>query len=281
MENEKRLLTAVEQTRQQYVESYQRALRLLSYNQKHDAAAMIADETVPALLKYHNAWEEFAEYQRAQLDKEAKKAETDYQTTRRIALLVITLAVSVFLLIGALATRQASMAWRHEVVARRRAEGKLLRSEERIRMAARAANIGSWERNLVTGTNTWSDNTYMLLGLRREITASFEAFINSVHPTIARWCKRDSTRPFSRGGISRRNFAWSGRTAACIGWPPQGVSPLATVAIRRALQVSCWTLISICGPRQICGLKRPFWRRRRIPQSTAFSSWMATTSGFC
>lgn len=181
-EDEKHLLTAVEETRRPYIESYQRAFRLLSYNEKHDAAVVLTDETLPALLKYRGAWNEFAEFQRHQLDAEAQKADTDYHTTRRVALLVITLAVSCFLLIGVLATRQASITWRQEVEARRQVESELHRSEERIRIAVESANIGLWDWNLGSGELAWSDTAKALLGLPPDSATGTQVVMNSIHP---------------------------------------------------------------------------------------------------
>ena len=55
-EKEKQQLSAVEGTRKAYIERYQRALHLLVDGKEHDAAAAVmVNETIPALLKYHAA----------------------------------------------------------------------------------------------------------------------------------------------------------------------------------------------------------------------------------
>ncbi|MFZ0481733.1 MAG: PAS domain S-box protein [Terriglobales bacterium] len=219
-DKETHLLAAVEEAREPYTASYQRAVSLLGDKKKRDAAAVIVNETLPALVKYHGAWNKFAEFQKDQLDLEGKKAKADYYSTRRIAALFITLAVLVFLVIGVLATRQASKSWRQEVVARRHAEGELQRSQERINMAARAASIGFWERNLVTGKNTWSEITYVLLGLPPGSAASFQAFIDSVHPD-----DREMVQERLKAAIQLKgNF----RTEFRVVWPDGSVHWLAS-----------------------------------------------------
>jgi hypothetical protein len=68
-EKEKQLLSAVKKTRQPYVESYLRAIHLLVDEGKHDEAeAVIVKETIPALHKYHAAWDEFVEFQSKEVD---------------------------------------------------------------------------------------------------------------------------------------------------------------------------------------------------------------------
>ncbi|MGA9527851.1 MAG: PAS domain S-box protein [Terriglobales bacterium] len=181
-EKEAHLLDVVENTRQQYITSSMRAVHLFALKDMNGASLVFANETLPAQLKYQAAWIEFAGFQKDQLDMAAKKVRADYYSTRRISSLFITLAVLVFLVIAVLTTHQASRSWQQEVVARRHVEGELQRSQERIHIAARAASIGSWEWNLVTGRNTWSDISYLLLGLRPEDKASLQVFMNSVHP---------------------------------------------------------------------------------------------------
>src|ERR1035441_4889632 len=106
---EKRRLSAVEGMRKPYIDSYLRALHLLVDEGKHDAAvAVLVNETLPALLKYHAAWEEFVDFQKSQLDMAAKQAEVDYAKARRICSLLIMLAVAVALVIAVFATRHTA-----------------------------------------------------------------------------------------------------------------------------------------------------------------------------
>src|SRR5262245_26843759 len=70
--------------------------------------------------------------------------------------------------------------YRSEIV---REQEALKRSEERLRLAQRAARIGAWDWNLVTGESNWSEGIYELLGLPQgDGRASVEDFVGSIHP---------------------------------------------------------------------------------------------------
>ena len=57
------------------------------------------------------------------------------------------------------------------------------RSEERLKEAERIAKIGHWELDLVTNRLYWSDEIYRIFNLNpHEFGATYEAFIDSVHP---------------------------------------------------------------------------------------------------
>jgi diguanylate cyclase (GGDEF)-like protein/PAS domain S-box-containing protein len=105
-ENEKQRLSAVEEMRKPYVDSYLRALHLLVNEGKRDAAvAVMVNETLPALFKYHAALDEFVGFQTVQRDIAAKQAEVDYAKARRLESLLIFLAMAVALAIAVFATR--------------------------------------------------------------------------------------------------------------------------------------------------------------------------------
>jgi diguanylate cyclase (GGDEF)-like protein/PAS domain S-box-containing protein len=107
-EKEKQLLSAVKTTRKPYVESYLRAIHLLVDEGKHDEAeAVMVNETLPALLKYHAAWDEFVDLQKRQLDMAAKQAKVDYSKARRLSSLLSLLAVAVAFGIAVVTTRHA------------------------------------------------------------------------------------------------------------------------------------------------------------------------------
>ncbi|MCC6904742.1 MAG: PAS domain-containing protein, partial [Anaerolineae bacterium] len=56
------------------------------------------------------------------------------------------------------------------------------RSEERLRLALRAARAGAWDLS-VDKVGTWSDDHYLLLGLTPgEVQPSAQAFFNLIHP---------------------------------------------------------------------------------------------------
>ena len=63
-----------------------------------------------------------------------------------------------------------------------RAVAQLQENEERMRLALDAAKIGWWDWNLLTGEMIWSDIIRQLMGFPVGSPASFELFMNSVHP---------------------------------------------------------------------------------------------------
>jgi diguanylate cyclase (GGDEF)-like protein/PAS domain S-box-containing protein len=113
----------VEEARKGYIGTYLRALHLLVDEGKHDAAvAVMVNETLPSLIKYHAAWDEFVDFQKNQLDIAAKQAEVDHAKARRLAALLIVLAVSVAFAIALFSTRETT----REISARIDAETEVL-----------------------------------------------------------------------------------------------------------------------------------------------------------
>jgi len=182
-EDEKQRLLAVEKTRKPYIDSYLRAIHLLVDEGKHDAAvAVMVNEAVPALLKYHAAWDEFVEFQQIQLDVAAKQAGVDYAKARHLGSLLIVLAVSVAFGIAVFTTKQAHILYRQEAGAREGVEGALQRSEERMRIAMKAAKIGFWDLDVIKDEHVWSDTCKALLGVAPDSPANYQSLMNAVHP---------------------------------------------------------------------------------------------------
>ncbi len=56
-------------------------------------------------------------------------------------------------------------------------------SQNRLSRAQEIAHLGSWELDLATGRLSWSDEVYRIVGLEpREFTATYEVFLDAVHP---------------------------------------------------------------------------------------------------
>lgn len=70
-----------------------------------------------------------------------------------------------------------------DITDRKLSETKLIESEERLRRAHEAAQIGDWELDLLSGKVTWSENHYQLFGLSSEDFALSEATkLDLIHP---------------------------------------------------------------------------------------------------
>lgn len=70
-----------------------------------------------------------------------------------------------------------------DITDRKQSETRLIESEERLRRAHEAAQIGDWELDLLTGKVAWSENLYRLVGLSSEGFALSEAArLDLIHP---------------------------------------------------------------------------------------------------
>ena len=182
-EGEKQLLAEVNGTRQSYVKTYLRALHLLVDERKRDAAAAVmVNETLPSLLKYHVDMDQFVEFQKKQLDLAVKQAQTKNIKTHRLAYLLTLLSVAVAFGIAVFTIRHAQKSFRQDAAARESVERELQRSEERMRMAMQAAKIGFWDLDVIKGEHVWSDTCKALLGVPSDSPANFQVLMDAVHP---------------------------------------------------------------------------------------------------
>ena len=70
-----------------------------------------------------------------------------------------------------------------DVAARKAAEEKVARSEERLKEAQEIAHVGHWEYDLVSDTLFWSDEVYRILGFEPgQVVPTFEVFQSLLHP---------------------------------------------------------------------------------------------------
>jgi formate hydrogenlyase transcriptional activator len=75
-----------------------------------------------------------------------------------------------------------------DVTEHKRAERALQESEERLRLAQKAARIGTFDANQVTGEVQWSPEMFELYGLRPdEFAGTSEGFLRMVHPEDLEW----------------------------------------------------------------------------------------------
>ena len=96
---EKLLLQRVRDTRTPYVASYQRNLDLFRQsNNPHVAWQLMIDETFPLLLRYHDAWADFTQFQRQELVRRMNENQVKYSAAQNLATWLIGLGA--FLAIG-------------------------------------------------------------------------------------------------------------------------------------------------------------------------------------
>ncbi|HEX3002199.1 MAG TPA: PAS domain S-box protein, partial [Methanoregula sp.] len=70
-----------------------------------------------------------------------------------------------------------------DITERRQSEANIRESEERLRLAQSGANIGIWDRDLVTGVLTWTPEMAQLYGYEPDMfEKTYEAFRSRVHP---------------------------------------------------------------------------------------------------
>jgi PAS domain S-box-containing protein len=70
-----------------------------------------------------------------------------------------------------------------DVSARKRVEGELAQSEEWLARAQRAARIGTWDWNVITGEAIWSEEAWRLFGHEPfSSPVSYDLWLRSIHP---------------------------------------------------------------------------------------------------
>ena len=70
-----------------------------------------------------------------------------------------------------------------DITERKRAEEKLLRSQQELTEAQRVAKIGSWSFDPVKNEVHWSDELYRIFGIEREgFVHTYETFVDLIHP---------------------------------------------------------------------------------------------------
>jgi PAS domain S-box-containing protein len=89
-----------------------------------------------------------------------------------------------------------------EIAERKRVEAALLETQNRLTDAQTIANIGSWESDLITGAEIWSEETTRHLGFEMgSVTPSFDLFLQQVHPDDRPLVDWSVHQPFQSGGV--------------------------------------------------------------------------------
>ncbi|WP_224245752.1 sensor histidine kinase [Hyalangium gracile] len=90
----------------------------------------------------------------------------------------------------------------------RGANAQLRQSEERLRLAVDAAQLGTWDYNPVTGALRWDERCKAIFGLPSEAEVTYDTFLAGVHPEdrerVDAAVKRATEPPGSRFDIEYR-----------------------------------------------------------------------------
>jgi PAS domain S-box-containing protein len=70
----------------------------------------------------------------------------------------------------------------HDITARKAQEEKLVRSDERFRIAQSGARMGIWDHDIATGVSDWSDGLRTVYGVGPDYPSSSDRFDVLVHP---------------------------------------------------------------------------------------------------
>jgi len=147
-DDETTALAKVGATRKPYIDSYLKALDLLiKKNKPQEARKVLVDVTLPNLLIYHAAWEDFVAYQGRQMDKAGDAVESYYWSARRQVGSLIALALALAALIASYVTRRMTF----EISTRQRAEEELRKAHEglELRVRERTAELEELHRQLL------------------------------------------------------------------------------------------------------------------------------------
>src|SRR5437879_618615 len=100
----------------------------------------------------------------------------------------------------ALATLQALADYCAGAMDRIRIQTQLIQREHQLLEAQRVAHVGSWHWDIDRNSATWSDELYRIFGLKpQQFRASYESFLDRVHPADRSFVKSANTKSLSDG----------------------------------------------------------------------------------
>ena len=100
-DRETTLIQNVADSRSPYVESYQKALKLLLDDKNVEAArTAMTSEALPNLIAYHNTWNAFVDFQGDRMDQAARESHNNYLASRMVMISLILLAASIAVIVA-------------------------------------------------------------------------------------------------------------------------------------------------------------------------------------
>ncbi|MCH8820156.1 MAG: PAS domain-containing protein [Acidobacteria bacterium] len=94
-----------------------------------------------------------------------------------------------------------------DVTERKEAEDALQAHQDSLIAAQKIAHFGSFEHNLKTNENWWSDEYYRILGTsRQECEPTFANFLKYVHPEDVKGIKELNTEVLARTGVFEKEY---------------------------------------------------------------------------
>jgi diguanylate cyclase (GGDEF)-like protein len=128
-QKEMELLARVKQTRALYVESYKNnTCVLLDQNKPDQARAAMVKITLPLLLEYHSAWNDFISFQGKEMETATERSAAEYATTRKLLWILAGLTVLVAVAIAVFTTGHITAETRR----RERAENETRRLNQEL-----------------------------------------------------------------------------------------------------------------------------------------------------
>lgn len=141
------------------------------------AGSEIRGQHIKDVLGYEN-YQRVESYINQALSGKTVKFETTFDLHRRKDVDVAIVYVPRF---GEMSQVEGFFAVASDITDRKTAERALFESEERLRLALSAAQMGTWYYDLATKNLTWDANMARLLGLPENATQSLETFLETVH----------------------------------------------------------------------------------------------------
>ncbi len=182
-EGERRYRTIVE-TANEGIWSIDQYFRITFVNEK--MAQMMAysvDEMIGMPLSSMIFDEDLADHE---LHMETRRLGDDETYERRLKKKdgsVLWTMLSATALLGEDGNFEGSFAMFTDITDRKKAQDSLTKSEQRLRMALEAAKAGTWEWDIRTNENYWSDELFQLYGLApNSCIPSYDSWVIAIHP---------------------------------------------------------------------------------------------------